>query len=116
MSAESETEQLQNFHGRLSQWVSSQGFWFQLRYSLSGKGTQGAVTFHALRLMARLAVFLLIAAAGVWVYLLKQSDMDSYREDIRSALKENLGAAEIEMRGLERRQGQFSISRLALSG
>lgn len=116
MNAESESEQSQNFHHRLSQWVSSQGFWFQLRYSLSGRGAQGAFAFHAIRLLARFAVFLLIAAAGVWVYLLKQSDMDSYREGIQSALQDKLGAKEIEMRGLQRRQGQFSISRLAMTG
>jgi hypothetical protein len=116
MNAQSETEQLQNFHQRLSQWVSSQGFWFQLRYSFSGKGTKGALTFHLLRLCARFAVFLLVAAAGVWVYLVKQADMSSYREEFQASLKEKLGAEQIEMRGLERRQGQFSISRLTMSG
>jgi hypothetical protein len=116
MNAQTEPEQLQNFHQKLSRWVSSQGFWFQLRYSLSGQGAKGAFAFHAARLAARFAVFLLIVAAGVWVYLLKQADMSSYREGFQSALKEKLGANEIELRGLERRQGQFSISRLTMSG
>ena len=69
-----------------------------------------------MRLTARFAVFLLIVAAGGWVYLLKQSDMSSYQERFQSTLKEKLGANEIELRGLERRQGQFSISRLTMSG
>ena len=39
-----ETEQLQNFNERLSQWVANQGFWFQVRYSMSGTGMErGAV-------------------------------------------------------------------------
>lgn len=116
MDQQPETDQLQNFHERLSQWVSSQGFWFQLRYSTSGKGMKGAFAFHFFRLVARIAMFLLIAAAGVWVYLVNKADMTSYREDFRAALKERLGAKEIEVKGLERRKGQFSISRLTMSG
>ena len=116
MNGQSETEQLQNFHERLSQWVSSQGFWFQLRYSMASKGARGALTFHALRMAARILVFVLVVAAGVFWYLLKQTDMESYRARIQTTLKEKLGAEELEMRGLERRQGQFSISRLAMTG
>jgi hypothetical protein len=43
-----EPEQLQNFNERLSQWVANQGFWFQIRYSMSGSGVKGRAMFHAL--------------------------------------------------------------------
>jgi hypothetical protein len=35
-----ESEQSQNFNERLSQWVANQGFWFQIRYSMTGYTTE----------------------------------------------------------------------------
>ena len=54
-----ESEQSQNFNERLSQWVANQGFWFQVRYSMSGSGMKGRAMFHLLRIGFRLLVFLL---------------------------------------------------------
>ena len=116
MNGQPESEQLQNFHERLSQWVSSQGFWFQLRYSLSGGGAKGAVAFHMFRLATRLMVFLLIAAAAGWIFLINQSNSGSHSEEVSAALKESLKAEEIELKGLVREQGEFYIGRLAMSG
>jgi hypothetical protein len=116
MNGQPESEQLQNFHERLSHWVSSQGFWFQLRYSLSGGGSKGALTFHVLRLSARLAVFSILVAAGLFIFLFKQTGMESYRQELRNSIKEKLGATEIELGGFERQQGEFYISKLALAG
>lgn len=116
MNEQIETEQLQNFQERLSQWISGQGFWFQLRYSLSGAGTKGSFAFHSLRLVARLIMFLLVVIAGTFGYLTLKSDMNSRSEDISLMLKEKLGAEEVEIKGAESRQGQFNISRLAMTG
>lgn len=116
MNAQSESEQSQNFQERLSHWVSSQGFWFQLRYSLSGSGSTGALTYHVVRLAARLAVFALIVAVGVGVYLFKQPGMASYRKELNGSIKEKLGASEIQLGGFNHQQGEFSISKLALAG
>lgn len=116
MNGQPESDQSQNFHERLSQWVSSQGFWFQLRYSFSGGGAKGALTFHMFRLAVRVTIFLLIAAAAGWIFLINQSNSGSYSEEVITALKESLKAEEIELKGLVREQGEFSIGRLAMSG
>ena len=65
-----ESEQLQNFNERLSQWVANQGFWFQVRYSMSGSGMKGRAMFHLLRMGFRLLIFLALVALGTWIYRL----------------------------------------------
>ena len=116
MNAQTESEQLQNFHQRLGQWVSGQGFWFQLRYSLSGAGDKGALTYHILRLMTRIFVFLLLLAGGGVVFLIKQTGSAPFRQDIQDAFLKRLGGEELQMQGLLSDRGQFSIGRLALTG
>lgn len=116
MNAQSESEQLQNFHQRLGQWVSGQGFWFQLRYSLAGGGGKGALAFHVLRLMARTFLFLLLLAAGGVFYLMRQSGSASFQQDMQAAFLEKLGGEELQMQGLLSDRGQLSISRLAMTG
>ncbi len=116
MNGQSESEQLQNFHERLSQWVSSQGFWFQLRYSMSGGGSKGALGFHFLKLAARIGVFLVILAIAAWVFLVRQPGTEGYREDLKASLQERFGASEIELKGFTREHGEFYISGLAMAG
>ena len=111
-----ESEQLQNFNERLSQWVSNQGFWFQVRYSLSGSGMKGRAMFHLLRIAFRLLVFLMIIAVGVWIYLMKRTDSERFRSSLREDLISGLTATELEMQGVNRVQGQLEISRIAAEG
>lgn len=111
-----ESEQLQNFNERLSQWVASQGFWFQIRYSMSGTGMKGRAAFHLLRLAFRLVVFLLLASVCVWVWLIKRTDSQGFNESLRAELKQGFSATDLEMRGFNRLQGQLEISRLAAEG
>jgi len=100
----------------LSQWVSNQGFWFQLRYSLSGSGDRGILTFHALRLLARIGVFLVILAAGAWVYLFTFTKSEGYVKGVSDSLQQKLAAQEIKLEGVSREQGEFQISRMAMLG
>lgn len=116
MNAQTESEQLQNFHQRLGQWVSGQGFWFQLRYSLSGAGDKGALTYHILRLSMRIFLFLLLLAAGGVVFLIRQTGSAPFRQDIQAAFLKRLGGEELQMQRLASDRGQFSIGRLALTG
>lgn len=116
MNGQPETEQFQNFDERLNHWISDQGFWFQLRYSLSGGGVKGSLTFHLLKLLARVGVFLAILAAGGWYYLATVTDSDGYRADLSKSLQEKFGAKEIGVEGFIRQHGHFNISRLAMLG
>lgn len=116
MNGQSESEQSQNFHERLNQWVSSQGFWFQLRYSLSGGGARGALAFHFLKMLARVAVFAVVIAVGFWFFLFSQSRTEGYVEDLKASIQETFAADEIELRGFSHEQGEFYISRMAMIG
>ncbi len=116
MNVEVENEQSQNFQERLGQWVSSQGFWFQLRYSFSGGGAKGAFLFHFLKLVARVSVFLVIVAIGVWIFLVRQTDTDGYVESLQEALKEKLSATEVDLKHFDIEQGEFYIGLLGATG
>jgi len=111
-----DSEQLHNFNERLSQWVANQGFWFQIRYSMSGSGFKGRAMFQLLRLGFRLLVFLLFVGAGLFFYLLKRTDSIRFQTGMRDDLLSSLSASELEMRGCKRSQGQFEVSRLAAQG
>lgn len=116
MNGQPESEQLQNFHERLNQWVSSQGFLFQLRYSLSGGGSRGALAFHFLKMLARVGIFVIIIAVGFWLFLFNQTRTAGYVEKLSASIKEKFSAHEIELKGFSRDQGEFYISRMAMIG
>jgi len=111
-----EPEQLQNFNERLSQWVANQGFWFQVRYSMSGSGMKGRAMFHLLRLAFRMLVFLAVVSVGVWIFLVKRTDSARFTEAFRKELQEGISATDLQMRGFNRMQGELEISRLAAEG
>lgn len=111
-----ESEQSQNFNERLSQWVANQGFWFQIRYSMTGSGSAGTAMFHLLRLGSRLLVFLLIIAVGGWIYLLKVPDSVKFKDGLEENLKGGLFASEAELKGFSQSQGELTINRLTCQG
>lgn len=111
-----ENEQVENFNERLSQWVSNQGFWFQVRYSMSGSGMKGRAMFHLLRLGFRLLIFLMLVALVGWIYLMKRTDSSKFVDGMREDLKSGLSASDVEIRGFSRVQGQLEIGRLAAEG
>lgn len=111
-----ESEQSQNFNERLSQWVANQGFWFQIRYSMSGSGSKGTAMFHLLRMGFRLLLFLLVVAVGGWIYLYKMTESEKFSDGLKDSLKEGLFASEAEMVGFSRAQGQLGINRVAFQG
>ncbi|MEO7099473.1 MAG: hypothetical protein ABI162_08935 [Luteolibacter sp.] len=111
-----ESEQSQNFNERLSQWVASQGFWFQVRYSMAGSGTKGTAMFHLLSLGFRLLIFLLVASIAGWVYLVKRVDRPAFAAKIQDSLQAGLSGSESQMRGFSKVQGQLGISRFACQG
>lgn len=111
-----ESEQLQNFNERLSQWVANQGFWFQLRYSMAGSGMRGRAMFHLLKMGFRLLIFLTVVAVGVTIYLMKRTESPRFQTAFQENLKEAFSASELEMREFNHLQGQMEINRLAAEG
>jgi len=109
-------EQQDQFNLRLSKWIANQGFWFQLRHSVGNSGTRGNITYHMLRLAFRLAIFVAIIAVGSVYYLVKRTDQNAFRIELRQSISESLGANQLAMRGAKRSQGRLEISRLASEG
>lgn len=108
-------ESTQLFNDRLAQWVSRQGFWFQLRYSMAG-GSKTMVTFHVLRLMARAAIFVVILAIIGLFVLVKRADSQAFKINLRSAIVAGLGCDSGIMRQFSRTQNKASITHLTLEG
>lgn len=111
-----ESEQLQNFNERLSQWVANQGFWFQVRYSMAGSGMKGRALFHLLRMAFRVTIFLALVGIGFWIFLVKRPDTARFREELQSKMKEGLAAKEFQLGGFQRVQGQLEVARFAAEG
>ena len=111
-----QSERASDFNNQLSQWVAKQGFWFQVRYSMSGDGLRGAAAFHFLSIILRVLIFLLVASVIGWAYLAKRTDSRQFSQGVQDSLKAGLSASNAEMRGLSRVQGQLGIQRLACEG
>lgn len=111
-----EPQQLQDFNERLSQWISNQGFWFQVRYSMAGSGVKGRLLFHFLKICFRLLLFLLVVVAVTWVLLVKRTDSPRFIKAQQTLLQEGFSASDLDMRGYRRTQGKLEISRLAAAG
>ena len=111
-----DSEQANNFNDRLSQWVSNQGFWFQVRYSMTGSGAGGLAAFQLVRIATRVLIFLLVVSAVSWVILAKRTESRRFNAGLKASLQSGLSASETEMRGFSRVQGQLGIMRLACQG
>lgn len=110
-----ESEQLQSFNERLSQWISSQGFWFQLRYSMAGGGA-GSILFHLLRIGFRVVLFLLLVCIGGWIYLIKRVEAKDFPKKLTESIGHHLSASECRIEGFRRTQGEFNLRRVACAG
>lgn len=112
-----ESEREQNFNDRLNQWIASQGFWFQLKYSMSGtKGVSGSGGYHMLRLVFRVLVFLLIVGAVASIYLFRLPNTEGFAKRLEGSIGNSLRAKELMLSGLSREEGRMSVDRLAAIG
>jgi hypothetical protein len=111
-----ESEQSNKFNERLNQWVASQGFWFQVRYSMSGRGSGSVVMFHLLRLAIRLLVLLGVVAIAVWVYLVKLPGTSGFQKRLKESIAAGLGANDFEMGGFKREQSELMMSHFVAEG
>ena len=111
-----EVDQTQSFNQKLSQWIASQGFWFQLRHSMSGGGGWTMTLSHLLRLGFKVLIALLVAAGGFAFYLVNRVDSDAFVKTVDAGLKAGLGASEAKLVDFVRIQGDAQIPRLGVEG
>jgi hypothetical protein len=111
-----EADQTQSFNQKLSQWIASQGFWFQLRHSMSGGGGWSMTLNHLTRLAFKIGIALLVAAAGFGVYLVKRVDSEGFIDSLNSGLAKGLSASEAEVVDLRRSQGDAQVHRVVVEG
>jgi hypothetical protein len=111
-----EADQTQSFNQNLSQWIASQGFWFQLRHSMSGGGGWAMTLNHLTRLAFKILIALLVAAAGFGIYLVKRVDSASFIQSLDGDLAKGLSASEAKVLELHRSQGDAQIRRVGVEG
>ena len=105
----------QIFNERLAQWVSKQGFWFQVRYSMAGGGAS-ILLFHLLRISLRVIILLVIAALIAFAYLVKLPEQTTFKTALRNKIVTGLHCDAGIMRSFVRQQNKASIRHLALTG
>ncbi|MFC7335931.1 hypothetical protein ACFQY0_01975 [Haloferula chungangensis] len=106
----------QTFNDRLSQWIASQGFWFQLRYSMSSGSGWSVAVFHLVKLGARVLVLLLVVAVIFAFYLSKRIDSEGFKEKLSERFITEMSASDAEIVGFERVQGRAKIRRIGAEG
>lgn len=106
----------ETFDQRMSEWIASQGFWFQLRYSMSGGGGWSVAFFHLLRMAFRLLILAVLVGLGLLYYLTKRVDTLEFREGMEARFAESTGASEVKILNFKRTQGVGMIRRLGAEG
>lgn len=111
-----EEEQLRNFNDRLNQWISAQGFWFMLRYSLSGTGMRGQILYHLLGLIFRVFIFTVLVGVGILVFLFVRTRSDKFSFELSEKIQTRLHASELQRQGISGERGKLSIAMLGAEG
>ncbi len=111
-----EVEQTQSFNQKLSQWIASQGFWFQLRHSMGGGGGWSMTMSHLIRLGFKVMIALLVAAAVFGIWLVKRVDSKAFVQSLDAGMMEGLGATDAKIVEFSRTQGEGKIRRIGVEG
>lgn len=112
---EMDLETTKQFNERLAQWVANQGFWFQLRYSMAGGGTS-TLMYHTLRMLLKIAIFVVIAAAILLFFLVRRTDQASFKEKLKDSIVSGFECQSGQMKSFNRTQNRASIRYLTLQG
>jgi hypothetical protein len=111
-----EGDQTRIFREKLSQWIASQGFWFQLRHSMQGGGGWSMTVYHLVRVAIRCLIVLVVVAGAFGLYLFKRTSSKSYQEGIAARVTAALGAKEATVQDFGRDAGDFKIRQFAAEG
>src|SRR5690554_5979946 len=111
-----EADQTHSFNEKLSQWIASQGFWFQLRHSLSGGGGWSMTFFHLCRLGLRVLIVAALAVGAFGIYLSKRTGGEAFQKGLEEQVAAALGADQVAIQKFGRSRGEAVISRLEAAG
>ncbi len=111
-----EVEQTQSFNQKLSQWIASQGFWFQLRHSISGGGGWAMTLSHLMRLGLKVLIVLVVAAGIFGIYLVRRVGSKDFVDALDGGVKAALGAEQTKIVEFSRMQGDAQIRRIGSVG
>lgn len=104
-----------SFDERLSHWIASQGFWFQLRHS-TARTAGSKLVGRALQVLLRVLVLVVLAAGVTAVYLIKRVEMASFQKGLPGGVTAALTAESAEVKGFQREAGRIYIHRLGVKG
>lgn len=106
----------QGFNERLSQWIASQGFWFQLRYSTTGTGGISSFAYHLVRLLVRVCMFMVLVALGCTYYLNKRTSSPSFIRQLVSRVEKEMDASNVVFQSYVHKGGELRIKSLQGQG
>lgn len=110
MSAKEEKREA--FNEQMNAWVSRQGLWFQLRHAADGQ----TILARVMRLVARLALILVVLGICFWIYLVKRVEGDGFKEDLRASIETTLRGADCEIGSFSKKRETASLSYAKMNG
>ena len=109
-------EASREFRRRLSQWVASQGLWFQIRYSVSDAGWLGKIFLYGARLGLVVGPMLVVASLFFWIYLYERVASDAYALKLEESIQKRLVASEVSLRNARYADDHLQVALIALLG
>ena len=105
-----------SFDERLSHWIASQGFWFQLRHGSGRSAGVSGMFSRLLHMAVRTGVLVLLALGVLVVYLFKRTDTQAFRDALPDSAAAALFAKSAETKGFQREGARVYIHRLSAEG
>lgn len=106
----------QGFNERLSQWIASQGFWFQLRYSLTGTSGYSSIAYQIVRLALRLVIFMVVVGLGGSYLVYKRTSRPAFVKDLSSRLETQIDAQNVKFQNYVHKGGELRTKTLKGEG
>ena len=111
-----QADQSQQFNERLNQWVAAQGFWFQIRHSISGGGSKRTAVYHLLSMGFKVFLLCIVIAAGAGYYLASRSKSKGFQKSLSESIKSGLTATKAEVTSPAKKGNELWIRRFVAEG
>ncbi|MBB5352228.1 hypothetical protein HNR46_002471 [Haloferula luteola] len=107
-----DAEEANAFQQKLNQWIANQGFWFQLRHSLSGGGNWSNTLYHLFGLAVRLVIALVVLVLVVGYFIVKRVDTEGFEEGLEASMAKYFQAEKVDVSVFSKSGGEASIHRV----